>query len=445
MYKNNVIASSMGTLVEWAEFSFYGYLIIPFSHLFFSMLTPDLAILATFGGFAVSYLARPLGSFLFGHIGDKKGRQKALSSSLFIMSLATLGIGILPTAQTIGIYAPALLLLLRFLQGLSMGGEYTGAAVFIIEHDSQRPYLSSCWVATAAAAGMLVGGAAAVIISLPAMPEWAWRIPFYLGAGAGLIGFYIRRNLSETTPFKNLVTTHSLAPLPIKTVMSQYKRPLLQTAALGIFIALYIYIFNVWWITYVIKAQYFSALEARFLASFAQACVMILTPVMALTAERWNGKALMKSGLSGSLLIGPGLFLASVHQQFYLVMLINIFYALFLAAVTATMFKYFADIFPSPVRCTGQAIGYNIGVAIFGGSAPLLAQILSFHHLTFIAVIYVMISTLIALFSIRINNLNRSFMFVDDSERGEFVGMKVGSAQNMVNINVANDFGVGDK
>ena len=111
MYKNNTFASSIGTLVEWAEFTFYGYLVFQFSHLFFPMLSPELSILAAFGGFAVSYLARPLGSLVFGHIGDKKGRQKALSYSILMMGLATFGIGVLPTYQTLRRFMRRLLLL----------------------------------------------------------------------------------------------------------------------------------------------------------------------------------------------------------------------------------------------------------------------------------------------------------------------------------------------
>ncbi len=387
---------SIGTLIEWAEFTFYGYLIYQFSLLFFSILPPELSLLAALGGFAISYLARPLGGLIFGHIGDKKGRQKALSYSILLMGISTLGIGILPTDQTLGIYAPILLLILRFLQGFSVGGEFTGAAVFIVEHNPEKSYLSSSWVSTSSAAGMLIGGTAALIISLPHMPPWAWRIPFYMGASACLIGFYIRNNLSETAVYQNLLNNRS-TKLPIKMVLSHYKKPLLQTAMMGIFVAVYIYIYNIWWITHVTQQDYFSTLEARFLANFAQGCVVLLTPLMAIAAQKWRGKFILQAGLFGSIFVGPSLFLASHHHLFYGVMIINIFYALFLAAVTGTMFKYLSDIFPASVRCTGQAVGWSIGVAIFGGSAPLVAQALSFHHLTFVAVIYVMLISILAL------------------------------------------------
>lgn len=397
MVQKNTLASSIGTLVEWAEFTFYAYLVYQFSQLFFPMLTPELSILATFGGFAVSYLARPLGGMIFGYIGDRKGRKGALSYSILLMGVATLGIGLLPTYAVLGMYAPILLLILRFLQGLSVGGEFTGAAVFIIEHDSKHPYLSSSWVSTSSAAGMLMGGAAAVIISLPGMPEWAWRVPFCIGAVTCLVGYYIRHNLSETVAYRNLQMHHSVASAPLKLLYQNFKKPLLQTATIGIFVALYIYICNIWWITYVIKANYFSQLQAHILATSGQAFVVLLVPVLALIAERWQGEKMLRGGLWGSILVGPCLFLASSHQLFYLVLVIYFFYALFLAAVNAVMFKYFADIFPTQIRYSGPAMGWSIGVAIFGGSAPMVAQILSFHHLTFVAVMYVILSSMIAL------------------------------------------------
>lgn len=395
MNKKNTIASAIGTLVEWAEFGFYGYLIVTFSQLFFSMLPPQLAILAAFVGFAASYIARPLGSLVFGHIGDKQGRQKGLAYSLLLMGVATMGIGLLPTYAAIGATAPVLLLIFRFLQGFSVGGSI-GAAVFIFEHHPEKPYFSTSWVSTAAAAGMLIGGVAALIITLPGMPDWAWRAPFCLGACACLIGYYIRHQLSETSAYQELINSQEIVKLPIKVVLTNYKKPLLQTATIGIGVALFIYICNIWWITYVIKSQYFTPLSARFLATFSQGAVVIFTPLLAWVAERWDGKKVMQLGWLGCAFIAPILFWASSRQSFFTVMAIDVFYAFFLSGITATMYKYFADIFPTAIRYTGQAMGWNIGVAIFGGSAPIVAEILSLNHLTYLAVGYVVLSCLIA-------------------------------------------------
>jgi MFS transporter, MHS family, proline/betaine transporter len=399
MYKNNIAAGAIGTLVEWAEFTFYGYLVYPLSQLFFSMLPPELAILASFAGFAISYLARPLGAAIFGHIGDKHGRRNALAGSILLMSLATLGIGLLPTAHQIGAAAAILLLFFRFLQGFSVGGESTGAAVFVIEHCDQKPYFTSSWINTASAAGMLIGGLAAVIISLPGMPTWAWRIPFCLGSAACWIGFYIRRRLSETTAY--LSDHQTTATWPIKTLFLQYRKPLLQTAVVGVFIAVYVYICNIWWITYLIETGDFSAVTARLLAIGGQASVVVLTPLAGLAAERWGGYRVMRGGLLGGLLTAPLLFWASQQQSLLGLIAANVFYAVVLAAVTAVMFKYLADLFPVSVRYSGLALGWSAGVSLIGGSAPLVAQILFSHQLMMLVVIYVSLMGFLALWVTR--------------------------------------------
>ncbi len=397
MSKKYILAGSIGTLVEWAEFCFYGYMVIQFSHLFFPMLSPTTGIIAGLGTFAVSYVARPLGSMVFGHMGDKYGRQKSFSASILLMSVATLGIGVLPTYATIGIYAPVVLIGLRFLQGFAVAGEYPGASVFIIENNPQQPHFSSSWIATASAAGMLVGGIAAVIISLPHMPAWAWRVPFCLGFFACLLGFYIRRNLSESTIYRQLLNASKIEPAPVKAVLKNYKRSLLQTAALGAFVGIFVYICNVWWISFAIEKGYFSSLQARTLATMTLCCVMVATPFMGKLADVWDGKQLMKLGLLGDIIVAPLLFLTTTTHSFWAVGGIGLLYGLSHAALTGPMFKYFADIFPVQVRYTGQALGWNVAVAIFGSSAPLIAQIFANHNLIWALASYIMLFGLIAL------------------------------------------------
>ncbi|HVV68825.1 MAG TPA: MFS transporter [Gammaproteobacteria bacterium] len=395
--KKYILAGSIGTLIEWAEFCFYGYMVVQFSHLFFPMLTANASIIAGFGTFAMSYIARPLGSIIFGHIGDKLGRQKSFSASILLMSIATLGIGLLPTYASIGILAPILLISMRFLQGLAVAGEYPSASVFIIENNPLAPWFSSSWVATASAAGMLLGGAAAAIVSLSSMPVWAWRVPFCLGFFACVLAFYIRRHLAESPAYQQLLQSHKVEAIPIKTVLKYYQKPLLQTAAIGAFVGIFVYTCNVWWITFVIEKGYFSEFQARTLATITMCCVTIATPLMGMLAQKWQGRRLMILGLVGDIMVVPLLFLISATQSFWAMCLMGLFYGLCHAAFTAPMFKYFADIFPIQVRYSGQAFGWNIAVAIFGSSAPLLAQMLARNDLVWVLVSYVVMFGLIAL------------------------------------------------
>ncbi len=397
MLKKNIFAGSIGTFAEWAEFSFYGYMIIQISHLFFPMLTAGMAMIAGFGTFAVSYLARPLGSILFGYIGDTIGRQKALSTSILFMSVVTLCIGLLPTYNVIGFLAPVLLILFRFLQGLAVSGEFTGAAIMIIEQNPEKPHFASSWINTAAATAKFTGGLASIAVSLPFMPTWGWRIPFCLGFLACFIGFYIRRNLSETMQFQELQKKNQIENAPIKTVFRKYKMPLFQIASIGAFIGIFTYTCDLWWVSYVIQEKYFSGLQAKTLATVMQGSVIVFTPLMGILADRCNGKNVMRFGILGNVVLTPLLFFASAHHSFPTILTISLFYGASQGALSASMFKYFADIFPASIRYTGQAIGWNIALAIFGGTTPIIAQILFANNLLYVLIGYVMFAGVIAL------------------------------------------------
>jgi MHS family proline/betaine transporter-like MFS transporter len=392
-----ILASTIGTLVEWAEFSFYGYLVYKFSHLFFPTLAAETALVLAFGIFAVSYIARPFGALLFGYMGDKSGRQMAFSASIILMSAATLGIGLLPTFFTIGIAAPILLMLLRFLQGMAVSGEFTGAAVYILEHNKHKPILASSWISTSSAAGMLLGSLFGVIVSLSFMPEWAWRIPFIIGAAGALVGFYIRSKLSETTEYQTLMQENKVEKSPLTTLFKHYKKPMIQTAAIGGFVGIYIYTCNIWWVTHVIEQNYFSPLEARSLAALAQGFVVILTPLLAWKADSINAHKQMLFGIFGCIVAAPLVFWVSSYHSVFLSTIMTVLYALPLAAFTATMFKYFKDIFPANIRYTGQAVSWNIAIALFAGGAPMLAQIFSNLNMSYVAAVYVMFFGSVAL------------------------------------------------
>lgn len=393
------IYCSIGTLVEWAEFTFYAYMSQKFALLFFPMFDPNTAVLMSFGTFAISYLARPIGGILFGHIGDKHGRNTAFSLSIFLMAIVTLCMGILPTYQTIGFAAPILLVALRFLQGIAVSGEFTGAAVYLIENDtSKKPYLSSSWISTASAAGMLVGSFASLLVSLPSMPAWSWRIPFCIGFLACLLGMYARKKLPETMVYKNLLDACKLEKAPLLAVLKNHKAQILQTMSLAAFVGIYIYICNIWWTTYVVANHYFSTTDAKLLTTIGQGCVVIATPLMAMLAERLGGKLIMKIGFIGAVFFAPLLFFTSSKQFFCLTLLLQIIYAICDAMVTAPMFRFLSSIFPAATRCSGQALGWSVSVAIFGGTAPLLAQYLFLHNLGFLPAIYVSFSAIVALF-----------------------------------------------
>lgn len=200
------MVASIGTFLEWAEFTYFAYIANTIAALFFPKLGNSLGLIAAFSVFAVGYFFRPLGSLYFGYLGDKLGRRVALQISIMLMGISSLLIGSLPTYATIGILAPILLVILRCIQGFAVSGEFNGSAIYLIEHDLEKPCQAGSWTGFASASGMMFGGLMATLISFEQMPVWAWRIPFLLGTLSCFCALYFRQNLSESPAF--LAITH---------------------------------------------------------------------------------------------------------------------------------------------------------------------------------------------------------------------------------------------
>ena len=202
-----IVASSLGNASEWYDYGIYALLVIPLGHAFFPESSPAVQVLSTFAIFALSFLLRPLGGIVLGPLGDRLGRQRVLVFSIMLMAGATTLIGVLPTHASIGIFAPALLLILRLIQGFSTGGEYGGAATFMAEYSpsKQRGFYGS-FLEFGTTIGTVLGLAVVAICQYSlgddAMAAWGWRIPFLLAAPLGLIGLYVRLKLDDTPVFR---------------------------------------------------------------------------------------------------------------------------------------------------------------------------------------------------------------------------------------------------
>ena len=207
--KRTLLAGAVGNVLEWYDFALYGYFAPVFAALFFPSNSPSVSLISAFGVFAVGFLARPLGAMLFGYWGDTLGRRNALAWSILLMAIPTCLVGLLPTYDTIGVIAPIALTLCRFLQGLSVGGEFTGSATFLVEHASasQRGYVGS-WAGFSAQIGALLGsGVGALVASNLAdetLRQWGWRIPFMMGGLIAVVGWYVRTSVPESPAFETI-------------------------------------------------------------------------------------------------------------------------------------------------------------------------------------------------------------------------------------------------
>ncbi|WP_253904312.1 MFS transporter, partial [Arthrobacter sp. Br18] len=232
--RNRVVAASfIGNFVEWFDYAVYGYLAVTITAVFFPESDPQTGLMLTFALFAISFLVRPLGGFIWGHLGDRIGRRTALSWSILIMSGATFCIALIPSSETIGIWAPVLLLIIRVVQGFSASGEYAGASAFLVEYaPANRRGLYAAVVPASTATGLLLGSLLAALLtgllSTDQMQEWGWRLPFLLAAPMGLIGRYIRTRLEDSPAFRELAEEDDVIKAPVKSMFRDHWRQLLQ-------------------------------------------------------------------------------------------------------------------------------------------------------------------------------------------------------------------------
>jgi MHS family proline/betaine transporter-like MFS transporter len=391
-----VCVASLGTFLEWAEFTYYAYIATKVAQLFFPNLNANLALLATFSVFAIGYFFRPMGALCFGYIGDKFGRRIALQLSISLMGLASVIIGCLPTYNHIGMLAPILLLVFRSVQGFAVSGELNGSAIYLIEHDNKSPYLAGSWAALASAAGMMFGSFMAAIIYLPNMPSWAWRIPFLLGALSCFCASYFRSSLSESPDFLRVNTEKNSNPISL--LLTCHKKSLAMAAVLITPIGVYLYTMSIYYGVHLMNYTTLSQSQAKIIMTFGQGLVVICIALLARHADKYDGKKMFTYGLIGFFIAAPLAYLVPLSNSFTLILLTQIGYAVSDSLISVPIFKLLNDLFPVQVRYSGVSFAWSSVMAVFGGTTPLIANYLHTKFENPLApVSYVLLITTIAL------------------------------------------------
>jgi MFS family permease len=375
-YRTLVLAA-LGGALEFYDFVVYVFFAPVIGQLFFPSAMPDwLRMLQTFGIFAAGYLARPAGGILIAHFGDLAGRKRMFSLSIFLMAVPTFAIGLLPTYASIGVAAPLLLLAMRILQGVAIGGEVPGAWVFVAEHvPAQRFGLAIGTLTAGLTTGILIGSLMAGAINSSFHPAdvagYAWRIPFVLGGAFGLVSVFLRRFLEETPVFQEMAARRALArELPIKAILRDHMPATLLSLALTWVLTAAIVVVILFTPAYLqqvfhVPARY--ALQANTGATFTFAIGCL---AFGWATDRFGTRATMIAGFAG-LLGSSWLFYSSMPDA---PSVINRTYALagfFVGAVT-TVPIVALRLFPAPVRFSGLSFSYNVSYAIFGGLTPVM-------------------------------------------------------------------------
>ncbi|MBK8814652.1 MAG: MFS transporter [Methylococcaceae bacterium] len=373
-----VIASTMvGNGLEWYDYALYGTFTALISKHFFPQGDDAVALIATFGIFAVGFLMRPLGAMFFGYIGDRYGRKNALALSILLMAFPTACIGLLPTYKEIGIWAPILLTLIRLVQGVAVGGEFGGSIVYLVEHASrknknQMGSLSMLSMLIGLLSGAMIAAGLAHVMPQADFDIWGWRIPFILGFFIGIIGLYIRTKLDESPVFMEAKENGHTSDAPVKEALRQNSKEILL--GIGIYLAVTIpfYIQTVFMPSFMVKFLKFSTSDALLIFSLSLLTMMIVAPISAWLSDNKDREVLLKVVLILYVAFAlPYLYLLEA-KTFALVLTSQIVFSAILGAYIAPIPTLVVELFPTKTRYTGMSLACNLAAAIFGGTAPIL-------------------------------------------------------------------------
>ncbi|GAA3021127.1 MFS transporter, MHS family, proline/betaine transporter [Actinokineospora globicatena] len=372
-----VAASAMGNCIEWYDFGVFGFMPAVLGAVFFDAATPTENVLGTFAVLAVAFIARPFGGFVFGPLGDRLGRRKVLAATIVLMSGSTFAIGLFPSYQTAGVLTPILVVLARLVQGFSAGGEYGGAATFIAEYapDRRRGFLGS-WLEFGSLGGFLLGAGVVTTCTIAlgdaAMADWGWRIPFLLAGPLGLVGLYLRTRLEDTPLFEELAARHQVDASPLKTVLRTQWRPILHLIGYIILLNVADYVMLSYMESYLTTTLGLSGRTPLLVIMAVIVGMMALVgPVGALT-DRFGRKPFLYAACAGFLVLPiPAFSLMGSGGTVALVAGLALV-ALPLTILLATIPSVLPAMFPTRVRYSAFAIGYNLSTALFAGTAPYI-------------------------------------------------------------------------
>lgn len=433
--KKTVFATGIGNAMEWFDFGLYSYLAVILGQNFFSSVENDqLKTIFTFATFAIAFLLRPVGGIIFGMIGDKYGRKVVLTTTIIMMAFSTLLIGILPTYDQIGVWAPILLLLGRVLQGFSTGGEYAGAMVYIAESspDRKRNTLGSgleIGTLSGYIAASVLSGLLFFFLNDDQMASWGWRIPFILGLFLGIFGFYLRRKLEESPVYENeLSDKPKRDSIGFLTIIRYYYKDIIVCFVAVAFFNCTNYMVTSYMPSYLQQIIKLDSTTVSILITVVMAVMIPLALMFGRLADRIGEKNVFLIGLIGTAVFSVAAF--SLFQTTSIIFIIVGIFILgfFLSTYEGTMPGSLPTMFYTHIRYRTLAVTFNVSVSLFGGTTPLIASSLvaktgdplsPAYYLTAVSIVGIIIISLLHV-STAGKSLKGSYPNVESDEEYEY-------------------------
>lgn len=378
--KKVALASSIGATVEWYDFFIYGTAAaLVFGQLFFTNLPPAVGTIIAFATFAVGFLARPIGSVIFGHFGDRVGRKTMLILTLLIMGIATLAIGLLPTYGQIGFWAPLLLVTMRVFQGIAVGGEYGGAVLMAVEYapEGRRGFFGS-WPQVGVPAGLLLGSLTFGLLSF--LPEaqflaWGWRIPFLASVILVVVGLYIRLQILETPAFRQVREAQEESQVPFVDMIRTQPKELILGMGVRWVEGLAFNAYGVFAVSYIANQLELPQTTALAGVAIASAVGVILIPVYGGLSDRFGRRPVYAAGaVAFGVFAAPSYWLINTQQPLWIWIAIIIALGIIYPAIYAPLAAFWSELFDTRVRYTGIGSVYQFSGVFASGLTPVIAS-----------------------------------------------------------------------
>ena len=375
-----ILACATGNFVEWFDFTLYGFTAAVIATVFFPPDAGATGLLGAFAVYGVAFLGRPLGAVFFGRLGDRVGRRAALSGSIMLMGVSTAAIGVLPGWAAIGVAAPVLLLVCRLAQGVSAGGEYTGALTFVLEHAPDRR--RGLWLSLVGSSTWLgaVGATATVLgfqyLTGDGFATGGWRWPFVIGGAVAIVGLFLRLRVDETPVFTAMAAAEPDREVrPFRELVRGHRRTLVVVFVFFSTVGVLIHMFLGFMPTYLTRAAGVAPSAALLVTTGVTLVIALMTPLFGVLIDRVGRRPLLRAGAVGAVLVVVPAYLVIGTGGLVVIVLALLAMLVVVSLISAGGIAVL-EMYPASVRFSGTALPYNLAYAVFAGTAPLVGQLL---------------------------------------------------------------------